>query len=228
MHSRKNVRILYAILIMLLICTIALNSTGCGYATAMRNACHLDTQTCDNLFGQNNWEIADRLAAADKNIADLSMQITSMQSMISLLVSDSAGYSAQVADLANLLNTLQLTLTDNKAFLDTVTTDLQAEIAQISERVDRQQTIISDLVGDIVELQTQDSVVEYILPCDDRNGIFDEVIMRTQSGKLVAYFEDGGARFLTLLSPGAYQTTDKTPRCNFTVDANNNITNASR
>lgn len=231
MQTRKNVQFLYTILIMLLIFTFLFNMTGCGYVTAMRNACHIDKQTCDNLFGPNNWEMADRLQMADRRLeasehqnALLQTELTSLKSMVELLISESADYTKSLSSLTNLLLQLQNDSSASAIML----TDLRAEIQQVAENVDRQQAIINDMVGDITELQSQDTILEYILPCDERLGIYDEAIMRTKSGKLIAYFENGGDRFLTILTAGAYRTSDTKPQCQFTVDANLHIINARR
>jgi hypothetical protein len=69
---------------------------------------------------------------------------------------------------------------------------------------------------------TNNTVVEFKDPCGNGVG-YDEVLMKTQNGKFVAYFEDGGRRFLSVLENGTYRTTDQS-RCNFTVN-NGVITN---
>jgi hypothetical protein len=58
-------------------------------------------------------------------------------------------------------------------------------------------------------------VIKFIDPCGDSSS-YDEVILRMSSGELVAYFEDGSRRFLSILSPGVYQTTDA-QKCIFKV-----------
>jgi hypothetical protein len=121
-----------------------------------------------------------------------------------------------------------MSVTNNQNFVDSVTADLKSEIDSLLANVETQQAQINDMLGDMIELEAQDTIVEYILPCGDRNGIYDETIVRTKSGKLLAYFEDGGARFLTLLVPGNYQTTDKTPRCSFTINSAGQIVNGHR
>jgi hypothetical protein len=67
-------------------------------------------------------------------------------------------------------------------------------------------------------LNLGDPVVQY-LDCGGDGTGFDEIVLRTKSGKLVAYFKENGSReFLTLLTPGSYQTTDGS-NCPFTVTA---------
>lgn len=67
-----------------------------------------------------------------------------------------------------------------------------------------------------------DAVVEIIDPCGDNPGKFDEVLLRLPSGELLAYFEDGDKRFLSLIGAGNYRTTDK-QACNFSVDSDLNV-----
>lgn len=69
--------------------------------------------------------------------------------------------------------------------------------------------------GEDFDLSTQE-VISFIDPCGDKLNSYDEVIIETFDGSLIAYFEDGGKRFLTLLSPGDYITTDE-QKCKFTI-----------
>lgn len=62
----------------------------------------------------------------------------------------------------------------------------------------------------------ESAILEIIDPCGDSPGEFDEIMFRLSSGELVAYFEQGSKRFLTVLNPGNYRTTDK-QSCRFTV-----------
>lgn len=63
------------------------------------------------------------------------------------------------------------------------------------------------------------AVLEIIDPCN-KQGAFDEVLLRLSNGALLAYFTQGSfnTSFLTLLTPGQYQTTDGT-NCHFTVNS---------
>lgn len=65
-------------------------------------------------------------------------------------------------------------------------------------------------------------ISEVIDPCGDGNGP-DEVLLKLNNGTVLVYFEDGGRRFLSILQPGSYQTTDR-QRCRFSIDASGNIT----
>ena len=65
-------------------------------------------------------------------------------------------------------------------------------------------------------------ISEIIDPCGDDPDNLDEVILKLATGQLLIYFEDKGAKFLTLLTPGTYKTTDK-QKCSFTVTADYEI-----
>lgn len=67
-------------------------------------------------------------------------------------------------------------------------------------------------------IQMGDTIIKMIDPCGTTPGYYNEVILRTMGGKLVAYFESGSSRFLSILPPGNYATTDGTG-CNFSVDS---------
>lgn len=222
MIRERNVKFLYAVFTVLLLLTFIM-AAGCGYRDTARNHCNLGTQLCDNLFGEDTWENNNRLSAAEVNIAELDKQVTSIKTMVELLISELRDKSAQITQLSALMQLIQISVTDNEEFVNTVTADLKLEIEQLEESVAYQQTVINDMVGDIAELANQDVIVEYIYPCGDRAGIFDETLLRTKSGKLIAYFENGGNRFLSILTANSYSTTDAQPRCHFNVDAAGNI-----
>jgi hypothetical protein len=92
------------------------------------------------------------------------------------------------------------------------------------------ETAIKDIRLEILELETQTAnlllqlsalegktITEIIDPCGNSAG-FDEVLLKTGDGKVLAYFESGSNRFLGLLSAGNYRTTDGT-KCNFAVSS---------
>lgn len=65
-------------------------------------------------------------------------------------------------------------------------------------------------------------VEEIIDPCGDDPNNYDEVLMKFNNGDLLAYFQSGSKRFLTLLTPGSYQTTDA-QKCKFSIDSAGNV-----
>lgn len=104
--------------------------------------------------------------------------------------------------------------------------DLNAGQQQaLQQQIDTQQAQLNSVQATITELTLRTSVVEVIDPCGDGPG-YDEVLIRLSDGNIVAYFESGSNRFLSLLQPGSYRTTDAT-NCNFTVDNNKKVCYAS-
>lgn len=75
---------------------------------------------------------------------------------------------------------------------------------------------------DGVDAPVSGTITEVIDPCGDGPG-FDEVILRLGVDQLVAYFEQGGDRFLSILTPGNYSTTDS-QSCPFTVNSDFSVT----
>ena len=65
-------------------------------------------------------------------------------------------------------------------------------------------------------VQSPYAIEEIIDPCGDYPGYKDEVLLKTYNGTLIAYYEEGGKRFLTSLSDGNYKTTDK-QKCSFSI-----------
>lgn len=65
-------------------------------------------------------------------------------------------------------------------------------------------------------VQSPYNISEIIDPCGDFPNHADEIIIKMYNGDLVVYFQDGGRRFLTVLEPGNYRTTDR-QKCRFTI-----------
>ena len=121
---------------------------------------------------------------------------------------------------------------DEIATIDGILIDLQVQIDGIEStllNLDASQTtqnsqiasILNDLTSiensvTLLEQAAEKAIKEIIDPCGDKVGKFDEILLVLNSGEIVAYFEQGGKRFLTVLSDGNYRTTDA-QRCNFSV-----------
>lgn len=65
-----------------------------------------------------------------------------------------------------------------------------------------------------------DGIVELLDPCGDDPNNLDEILIRTSSGDLLAWYLDRG---LVVLEPGNYRTTDP-QQCRFTVNSDGTIT----
>ena len=64
--------------------------------------------------------------------------------------------------------------------------------------------------------QNPHEIVDIIDPCGDDPGNFDEVLLVTYDSRYIAYFEDGGRRFLSDMDEGNYMTTDR-QKCRFRI-----------
>lgn len=134
-----------------------------------------------------------------------------------------AEQDARLSELERRLNELQISFNSNVATINALSSLVSVlDAADYQDQIDAINAQISALQGQTVVIQTQvttlsvqENIVEFIDPCGDGPG-FDEVILKTSSGKFVAYFENGGDRFLTVITNGSYRTTDA-QRCNFTV-----------
>lgn len=115
-----------------------------------------------------------------------------------------------IAQINEQLNTLSLMVLNNIDMINMI----QGDVSLLQART-------NDLIARMVELEQQDAVIEYINPCGDGPG-FDEYILKTKSGKYLAYFESGSKRFLTILTPGLYMTTDQ-QACRFEVVNNGEL-----
>lgn len=98
-----------------------------------------------------------------------------------------------------------------------------AETNTLLSIVQSLQVQTNNAVSQLVSLQSNDSVTSFLNPCGDNPGHYDEVLLKTNSGQVIAYFEDGGKRFLSVLEFNTnYQTTDK-QSCVFQLDNNGNL-----
>lgn len=127
----------------------------------------------------------------------------------------------QLSDLSSLFQSNVATVNALSALVSVLDqAQYQSQINSINSQIAALQQQAVSIQTQVVVLSTQDNVVEYVDPCGDNPNSFDEVILRTSSGRFLAYFESGGNRFLTMLSDGLYQTTDS-QACRFTVSGNN-------
>jgi hypothetical protein len=108
---------------------------------------------------------------------------------------------------------LELALEDILDDLEALDSDLEATQEELSAS-------LQELSDELQALQdaTSMGIVAVIDPCGDGPG-FDEVILQLADGTLIAYFESGSRRHLSILGPGNYQTTDQ-QQCLFSVDSN--------
>lgn len=205
-------------------------TVNCGYQRTLREHCKIgDTQTCDNLFGINQFEVDD---LQNTQIKANSEQILKLSSALSELAVTANISQQQYSQTQSILSMLTLMINQQGADVSAINlmiSNMNVQIQQQGQTIIDQQIQINELAQDIADLQNeQDPVIETQYPCGDASGRFDEAVLKLSSGKLLAYFESSGNRFLTELTPGSYRSTDYSPYCYFTVNANNEIVNARR
>ncbi len=177
---------------------LAATSIGCGVAQSLSESCQgSDIEMgCNTVFGYTDSEFKE---STQQRLKDLEAAVTSLKQQVV--------YNVQLIEL----HTLQL------LNLNSSTTNLESQTQNLTTEISSLQSEVNEALVDIAELQNSESVKEVIDPCGDGPG-YDEVILRTRSGKLLVYFRSGANEFLTLLVPGNYQTTDGT-NCAFTVNS---------
>jgi hypothetical protein len=136
----------------------------------------------------------NKIREIDNTIKDHEQRLKNLESVVSQGVSDMADIEAELANLAAGQTALATSLVSAQNTL---------------------QSQLNDAVSDIAVLKGYENIVEFYDPCGDGAG-YDEIILKTSSGKLIAYFEIGSKRFLTVLTDGSYRTTDS-QECVFTV-----------
>lgn len=197
--------------------------SGCGYRQSMRIGCHWDTQICDNLFGKDEYELQNQVNQNSKDVASIKKELETMQTMLDMSIQDISLYQQQLTTLQSLVAILQVSTINNEENI----TDLQEQIDTLNDRIDYQQVIVNNMQIELGNLAISgDPIVEYYDPCNNGPG-FDEVLMRTRSGKYIAYFEETGSskRFLTILQPGSNYVTSDTQKCYFTLNSDGQIVN---
>jgi len=182
------------VLIVLVLCGL---TTGCGITDRFNEAC---TGVADNLcqafFGLES-DLESDVLRNKQRIQDAEYRILRLEQ-----------------DFLNL-----------RFFAEEIEQELSEAIQQGFQDLEQElraelQLLEADLVlvaSDLAGLELGKQVVDFIDPCGDMPGQFDEILLQTADGSLVAYFKDSGSReFLTLLAPGSYRTTDK-QKCDFDV-----------
>ena len=218
--NKLTTGLLYFLLGFLLTSILLVSCSGCGYQRTLRAHCHLEGQTCDNLFGINQYEVDNNQDAVDKALA---AEVVSIKQTLDNMIIDLKFIQSQLETNNVLLTLLRQDINANYDLIQA----LEVNTIALEDRLNYQQVIINNHQIELANLASEDPIVEYIYPCGKRTGYFDEVLLHTKSGKYIAYFENGNKRFLTVLNDNvSYMLTDGS-NCTFTLQ-NGQITNAHR
>lgn len=206
--------------------------TGCGVSEDIgANHCGGDLKgICRTIFGGAGNEERESADNAQQSQIDL------LNAKIKTLEIDSAAAKSSIQSQQDLILALQSQIELINALLPSLNDSaaialLQSQLSLLEQRtttlesqigtpiVGLQATVTNNTVQ-ILQLQQNHNVTRLVDPCGNGPG-FDEVFMRTSSGKLIASFSDNAAglntRFAELI-PGNYATTDGTG-CNFVVNS---------
>lgn len=191
--------------------------TGCGLQEGFRERCTISQTACDTVFGKNTVQAVEEL---DARVVMTEKEIETIKTVLDDQIKTAQLLSSQVQTNEMLLLLLQSSQSNQGDTIQTLVDSNQTLV----ERIDYQQTLINSHQIEINNLASEDSVVEYYDPCGQKPGAFNEVLLKTRTGKYLCYFESGGNRFLHKLEPGSYRTTDGT-KCYFTLNVNGTVTN---
>lgn len=218
--NKLTTGLLYFLLGFLLTSILLVSCSGCGYQRTLRTHCHLEGQACDNLFGVNQYEVDNNQDAVDKALA---AEVVSIKQTLDNLILDIRFIQSQLETNNVLLTLLRQDINANYDLIHA----LEVNTIMLENRLDYQQVIVNNHQIELANLASEDTIVEYIYPCGKRTGYFEEILLRTKSGKYIAYFEETGSskRFLTLLQPNvSYRTTDA-KKCYFSINNDGQLIN---
>ena len=203
-----------------------LSLTGCGMAEDLSSRCPSNDARplCELMFGKEDVNQNEELNNLKRRMTDLEADFNSLSYSIDIM-------SNEVVSLSVLTESLQFQMDQMIILNATGEYNLHQQIDNLSSQINNNnisltniitqlnitQNNLNELVIEVAELAGHNNIVDIIDPCGDWSNGFDEVILRTSDGKLLAYFENGSNRYLSLLVPGSYRTTDGS-NCNFTVN----------
>ena len=145
-----------------------------------------------------------------------------LQADVDQLQRENSEQQTEIDALNARLLALESSIAVDIAVLQATDTTLQNQINNMQTAINNQLVQLTTLQASVLQLQAADNVNMLLDPCGNAPG-FDEVLLRMTSGKVVAYFESSGKRFLSVLTPNqAYVTTDGS-NCQFSVDSAGNL-----
>ena len=221
-----------------LLSLMIVSTVGCGVAQELTGHCNgfMDAY-CDAILGQDpvtqddvdliNQRIANLQAQVDTLNAQVTQGSQYMTSVNNLILT----LGSQITSLTASITQIQVQVQANGQqdaqqqqaiqVLQTSVNSLTSQVNVLSQGQTQQQIVLNSIIARLLSLESHDAVVAFIDPCGDGPG-YDEVLLKTQNGNLVAYFESGSNRFLSIIGPGSYQTTDQ-QACRFSVSNDGSI-----
>jgi septal ring factor EnvC (AmiA/AmiB activator) len=119
----------------------------------------------------------------------------------------------------------------SKEYTDKRINELQDSLNALYDQVDQvdtDQDVLSQTIAlnqsRLASLEDNHNIAEIVDPCGDNPNEFDEVLLKTDKGEFLAYFEQASKRYLTKLPSGNYMTTDN-QACKFNLNCDNDLKN---
>lgn len=197
------------VLVLFVTVVLSFSSVGCGVAENLSKNCKgSDIEMgCNTVFGYRDNDQDSSIKSINERVSAL--EVASAQALINISSNTSSILSMQ-ALIATLPTGSNITSLSNRiALLE----------SQIGTPVTGLQATITANTAAILSLQSNHSVTKLIDPCGNGPG-YDEIFLRTNTGKIIASFSDNASglntRFSELTVGGPYFTTDGTG-CTFTV-----------
>lgn len=157
--------------------------------------------------------------ADESRVTSLENRVAALESLYTSLSSIVALQGTQVASIDAQLDSIDLI---DAAFQSSINSLIgHVNALELSEVI--QASELANLNADVLVLQSvaDTQISELIDPCGPSGG-YDEVLLKLGDGSIVAYFEQGSNRFLSVIVAGSYQTSDA-QHCHFSVSASNVI-----
>lgn len=176
----------------------------------------LTLASCGQYAKQTDMDnLEERVTTTEVKISDLENKVSANLSSISNLAISADSSSEEIAALNEAL--AQSNEETSGAILALITQH-SANYNSLNAIIETLQGQTTSLLAKQASLELEDRVVGIFDPCPTVSSTkFKESFFEMSSGKLVAYFEDGNKRFLTVLKTGtSYRTTDSRA-CLFTL-----------
>lgn len=206
----------------LILSTTLVTFIGCGQikdlgqglidapSTIAKDFLRIDEDDNVDIQQQNN------LSSLENRIALLEKTNKLQRKLIDNNTSSIDGNSDAIENIEIIVNDLESQIEQVEQDLIDFEQDTEDDINDILARLDALEDSVEQL-----EDATESGIAEVVDPCGDFPGHQDEVLLVLNSGEIIAYFQKGNRRMLTVLGDGNFQTTDK-QKCNFSI-VNNEI-----
>jgi cell division protein FtsB len=225
-------------LVLILLASIYL--LGCGAAEDLGRNCGGEMEMgCHTIFGgrhdneqdKNIQNLADKLSEENLHIKN---EIESIENEIETLKNNTLNNTAMIATINSVLPSLNDTaaisaLQSQVTLIQASNVSLESRIEDLENDIGTPVTGLQSLVVQnniqITQLINNHNITKIVDPCGDGPG-FDEVLLKTSSGKVLASFSQSSSALSTrfsVLPPGTYTTTDGTS-CTFTVSSTGSVT----